>query len=112
MGKNKAKKFASAAIKSYMYDINYVVGLFSFSLFIGCLSLNDKDTYALSFTQQEFYALVSVGVVLLTIATRGRDIRENPESKKILDAHTFKDFIATSGVYLIGVVALFLLALY
>lgn len=108
--KNKKNKTATV-VKSYLYDINYIVGLFSFSLFIGCLSLNNEIPYISKFTQQKFYALVCAAVVFITVVTRGKDVLENAEAKKVLDDFGFWHFLTTSAVYWVGFVALIVLGL-
>lgn len=105
------KNKAATLVKSYVYDINYIVGLFSFSLFIGCLSLNNEVPYVFKFTQQKYYALVCAAVVFITVVTRGKDVRENAEAKKALDDFGFWRFLTTTAVYLVGFVALILLGL-
>jgi hypothetical protein len=105
----KGKNKISTVIKSYLFDVNYIIGLFSFSLFISCLSLNNEVPYVYKFTQQKFYALICAAVVFLTVVTRGNDIRKDAEAMKALDGFGFWKFLTTSTVYLIGFVALIML---
>jgi len=105
----KQKNMISTVVKSYLFDVNYIISFFSFSLFISCLSLNSEVKYVYKFTQQTFYALICAIVVFITIVTRGNEIRKDAAAIKAIENMGFWNFLTTSAVYLIGFVALIML---
>lgn len=93
-----------------MDDVNFIFGLFAFSLFISCLQFKDEGAYHFTVTKQQFYAAMSFLFILLSVIVRVNNIKKTVQDEIEIRELGFWEFSLKSIVYVAGLILLLLQA--